>query len=169
MTPEVPNLCEIKGASANVFFQTNQAGDVDDAHEVLCTTVGPHAVIEQNYEGLSKLLQEFGERKVDGWEEGGQVFLDFLKIVRAQPSKRRNADQEAAVQRLRRGLAIMEDGVTKKTLEERVAVIEMSKVLDEKDDGEKDQEMGGADNIAHRRASEADMLHRYRAAMASAA
>lgn len=106
---------------------------------------------------------------MDGWEEGGQVFLDFLKVVRAQTSKRHTADQEAALQRLRRGLAIMEEGATKKTLEERVAVIEMSKVLDEKDDGEKDQEMAGANVVPGRGAFEADMLNRYRKAMASAA
>lgn len=123
-------------------------------------------MIEQDYEWLFNLLQHFGGCKVDGWEQGGQVFVDCLRLVRASPSKRQNADQEAAVQRLKRGLAAMEEeGMTKKSLEERVAVIQMSKVLNEHEDGEKDQEMAGMDETMGGRGSETDMLRRYQQAM----
>lgn len=158
-----------KGGLQNPGLQAEwllRAGDVDAAHEVLCTTVGPHAVIGQDYEWLSNLLQHFGGRKVAGWEQGGQVFVDFLRLVRAQPSKRQSADHEAAVRRLRKGLVAMEeDGMTKKSLEERVAFIQMGKVLNEYDEGEKDQFMAGLDDSVGPRGMEADMLHKFREAM----
>lgn len=107
---------------------------------------------------------------MDGWEAGGQVFVDFLKLVRAPPKKRHNADQEAALKRLRRGLAAMQgDGMKKKPLEERVAIMEMSKVLDEQDDGAKDHEMAGVNTAAGGEACGDEMLLRYRQAMAPSA
>lgn len=148
---------------------TRQAGDIEEAHRVLCTTVGPQAVIEQDYDGLSQLLQHFGGRKVVGWEQGGQVFADFLQLVRAPPSRRHTADQEATMQRLKNGLKAMGDGGTKRILQERVALIEMGKVLEAQDDGEKDQAMTGTDRHVSGARSETDLLRRYRAAMVSAA
>lgn len=127
-------------------------------------------MIEQDYDRLSQLLQDFGGRKVDGWEQGGQVFADFLRLVRAPPSKRHSADQEAAMERLKMGLGAMEgDDMNKKTLEERVAIIEMSTVVEEQDGGVKDQEMSGMDMSASGSGFKTDLLRRYREAMASAA
>ncbi|KAK3707549.1 hypothetical protein LTR37_012044 [Vermiconidia calcicola] len=99
------------------------AGLTDEAHDVLCTTLGPQAVIEQDYDVLSQVLQLF-RTMPEGWQYGGQVYFDFVRMLRA-----REWNPEA-VNKLRTGLAGMEFEMTK-TLEKRVAVIEMGRVLEE--------------------------------------
>ena len=107
------------------------AGDVDTAHEILCTTLGPQAVIEQDYDILSHSLQLFPRRLPDGWQRGGQVYLDFVRLVNGRSRQRLSADDEAAMKRLRRGLAEMEEETARFSQVERVAVYEMGKVLDD--------------------------------------
>lgn len=162
-----------KGALRDPGLQTEwllRAGDIDFAHEVLCATVGPQAVVEQDHERLSNLLRHFGGRKVHSWQQGGQVFGDYIKLVRSQKSKRQSADEDAAVRRLRKGLAAMEnDGMTKKSLEERVAIIEMGRVLHDFEEGERDQEMLGMEQSSGGRGFETDMWLKYQRAMGSMA
>jgi nuclear pore complex protein Nup98-Nup96 len=107
------------------------AGNVDTAHEILCTTLGPQAVIEQDYDILSHSLQLFPRRLPDGWQRGGQVYLDFVRLINGRARQRLNVDDEAAMKRLRRGLAEMEEEAAKFSQVERVAIYEMGKVLDD--------------------------------------
>lgn len=142
-----------------------RAGEVDAAHEVLCTTLGPQAVIEQDHEGLSHVLDLFSRRSPHDWDQGGRAYADFLRLVRSQSGQRRNRDMQAAIQGLQRSLPRMKDDLgSKKTLEERVAVIEMGRVLDEtlreQGDGGKDHEMSGMESVGG-----AEMLSTYRNAM----
>ena len=107
------------------------AGDVEAAHTVVCTTVGPQAVIEQDYDTLSSLLSHFEKlsQRPEAWKRGGQVYADFVRLVRGQ-GRERNVD--ALAQKLRKGLAGTESGAgAKRSLEERVAVREMKRIVEE--------------------------------------
>ena len=151
-----------------------RAGDGEEAHEVLCSTVGPQAVIEQDYDWLDNLLQHFGGRRIEGWGQGGQVYIDFVLLVRAQQEHRPQREVEASIQRLEKGLAGMEENDRgKKSLEERVALIEMGRVLEvamkEHGKGDKDHKMAGMEEDASGRSIEEDMLRRYQQAMGQVA
>ena len=145
-----------------------RAGDVDEAHEVLCTTLGPQAVIEQDYDVLSHVLQLFPRRVPEGWQQGGQVYMDFMRLVRAHAGQRWSREAQVSMQRLRRGLAGMEDDGRKKSQEERVAIIEMGRVLEEvlreHGDPDADKKMGGME-YGITSSLGADLLNRYQQAM----
>ena len=145
-----------------------KAGDIDAAHEVLCTTLGPQAVIQQDYAVLSHVLSLFPRRLPDGWQRGGQVYLDFVRLVHARSKQRLSPEDEGAIKRLRRGLAEMEEDSARQSQVERVAVIEMGKVLDdvgrEHNDGGKDKKMGGME-FEGVSSHGAEMLRRYQEAM----
>jgi len=99
-----------------------------EAHSVLCRTVGPRAIIEQDYGTLQDLLQGFeaaGRHQIEGWEEGGQVYLDFVDLVQE------NLEDETEVLRELLGtLPAMAD--SEMEFEQRVAVAEMSAVVGRK-------------------------------------
>ena len=145
-----------------------RAGDIDGAHEVLCTTLGPQAVIEQDYAVLSHVLPLFPRRLPDDWQRGGQVYLDFVRLVHARNKQRLTPEDEGAMKRLRRGLVEMEEGAARQSQVERVAVIEMGKVLDDvtrdHNDGGEDRKMGGMEFEVVSTAG-AEMLRRYQEAM----
>ena len=147
-----------------------QAGDVDEAHEVLCTTLGPQAVIGQDYDELSNIVQRFPRHPPNGWQTGGQVYTDFVRLVRAHVGQRWTQEAKVAMQRLKRGLGEMEGEGRKKSLSERVAVHEMWAVLGEVErehggfDG--DRSLGGMEFEGGAAASAgAHMLERYQRAM----
>jgi nuclear pore complex protein Nup98-Nup96 len=145
-----------------------KANDVEAAHDILCTTLGPQAVIEQDYEVLSHTLRLFPRRLPDGWQRGGQVYLDFVRLVQARARQRLSPDDEAAMKRLRRGLVEMEEDASMQSQVERVAVFEMGKVLEEVSrdhhGGEKDRKMGGGEDTAGSPVG-TEMLRRYQQAM----
>ena len=146
-----------------------QAGDTADAHEVLCTTLGPQAVIEQDYDVLSRILQTFPRHLPDGWQQGGQVYSAFMQLTRAHQGQRWNRDDQASMERLKRGLAAMEDDGRKKGQEERVAIIEMGRVLEEvlreHGDPDEDRQMSGTDFTDGASSMGADLLNKYQRAM----
>ncbi|KAF2479183.1 nuclear protein 96-domain-containing protein [Neohortaea acidophila] len=151
-----------------------RAGDLDAAHEVLCTTVGPQAVIEQDYALLANLLQQFGQRRVGGWERGGEVYADYHQLVRARQSGgasggRLSAGVQAAMVRFRRGLDALKEGDASgksRGLLETVAVIEMRKVLEEMERGEGVVENEGL-GMGVKGEVGGEMLRRYQRAMGS--
>lgn len=156
----------------NSSLQTDwllRAGDVDEAHKVLCTTLGPQAVIEQDYDDLYKVLQHFARRQPVGWERGGQVYGDFVRLVRAHSSQRWSDEAQVSMQQLRRGLTEMEEDERKKSLEERVAIHEMWLVMGEVDrehgDPNADMSMGGVEFDDRAAPFGADMLNKYQQAM----
>ncbi|KAK5119757.1 hypothetical protein LTR85_007333 [Meristemomyces frigidus] len=107
------------------------AGHNQEAHEVLCTSVGPQAVIEQDYGILSDLVHEFPRRKPAGWEQGGQVYEGFMQLVSMKSSIREGDEGKKVLRMLNTGLAGVEYGPGSNTLEQRVAVIEMKKYAEE--------------------------------------
>lgn len=59
-----------------------RANDFNEAHTVLCRTVAPKAIIEQDYTTLKALLEGFTEHaEVREWELGGQVYDDFIWLL----------------------------------------------------------------------------------------
>ena len=117
----------------NPFLQTNfllRAGEVEEAHQVLLSSVGPTCIIERDYEALQATLDIFEgpNLRPTRWDLGGHMYGDFLIIVRAQKSHEKRGVQ-TAVQRLKRALAKREREGVKVGLEERVAVTEMEKLL----------------------------------------
>lgn len=144
------------------------AGDVEAAHEILCSTLGPQAVIEQDYDILQRSLELFPRRLPEGWQRGGQVYLDFVRLNKGRSRQRLSADDEAAMKRLRRGLAEMEEESEKLTQVERVAIFEMGRVLDEvvreHHGNAKDGSMDGIEDVAGVSVG-AEMLAMYQQAM----
>lgn len=59
------------------------AGDWEEAHEVLRREVGPTAVIEEDWDVLRGVLDSFqpGKDRIQEWGLGGQVYEDYLSLV----------------------------------------------------------------------------------------
>jgi nuclear pore complex protein Nup98-Nup96 len=138
------------------------AGLVDEAHKVLCTTLGPQAVIEQDYTTLSHILDAFPARMSDDWKSGGQVYMDFVRMVKARQAQ---SGAGSGLGKLRQRLRNMGDKA--KSLEERVAVVEMERVVGEVMREEGEVGRGGRKGTAGK--SGVGLLERYQRAMGVAA
>ncbi|KAF2770538.1 hypothetical protein EJ03DRAFT_381996 [Teratosphaeria nubilosa] len=121
-------------ASGNPLQQAQyllQSNDLDAAHEVLIHTVGPRAMIEQDYDALSALVRSFpSTRHPVGWEHGGAVYLHLVQLLSMNYSRRHGPEGERLVQVLRRGVEGMEGEVVERRrrvagLERKVAVREI--------------------------------------------
>ena len=122
-----------------------KAGDVNEAHAVLCRTVAPRAVIANDLDRLRESLGEF-ERVhesmareegregsvVRGWENGGGVYFDFVLAMdlATGESARVVAERRAVLRRLVERLPSLV-AAWKMGLEERVAVWEMGRWVTE--------------------------------------
>ena len=109
-----------------------QAAHFEEAHDVLCTSVGPQAVIEQDYAALANLVPQFPRRKPAGWEQGGQVYSEFVRLVTMRSAERYGDEGEKVLRLLKRSLAGIEGRQGRETpIEQRVAVIEMKRYAEE--------------------------------------
>ena len=111
-----------------------QAANWDEAHNTLVRTVAPQCVIEQDYATLQGLLDGFakGEERVGEWEMGGQVYADYLSLVKGAEG----AEKAAALRRLVDALPALGKGEKKGTavageegFREMVAVREMARFV----------------------------------------
>ena len=108
-----------------------RAGNLAEAHEVLCTTVGPQAVIERDHDALA-LVGEFPRQRPAGWEKGGQIYEAYLRLALMSQGQKQSEEGEKVVRALRRGLrGVEEAGMQGKTLEQRVAVLEMRRFVEQ--------------------------------------
>lgn len=105
-----------------------EADGLDEAHDVIIETLGPKAIIEEDYGQLKSLLERF-PREPMGWAQGGGVFADFSRLVTMHQGKRYAREGAILMSRLRAGLEGMRDVERKMSLEERVAMVEMGRVL----------------------------------------
>jgi nuclear pore complex protein Nup98-Nup96 len=115
-----------------------------EAHDVLCSTVGPRAVIEKDYNDLTDLLacfdahdaQEFG-----GWKHGGKIYADFVRLNGLSQKQKTGREGRNTCWVLRKGLEGSQQdelaGGATKSLEVRVAMGEIFRVL-----GEVEREIG---------------------------
>lgn len=104
------------------------AGNWAEAHHRMCTTVAPRAIIEEDLATLRQLLDAFrdGKRHVSNWTQGGQVYEDFEKLVNGMSGRERAAVLKRLVKALPR---MLQEQVRQPSLEELVAVKEMSGVV----------------------------------------
>jgi nuclear pore complex protein Nup98-Nup96 len=101
-----------------------------EAHDVLCNTVGPRAVIEKDYTDLHELLacfDKYGGQELADWKHGGKIYADFLRLSNHREARKQGRDIRNACWVLRKGLeGASEEG---RSLEVRVAIGEITKVL----------------------------------------
>ena len=59
-----------------------RADNWNEAHDVMCRTVAPQAIIEKDYTTLQTILEAFDDRvKVMHWEDAGQVYEEFVWLM----------------------------------------------------------------------------------------
>ena len=121
---------------AEYLLNTNLDAAFAEAHDVLCRTVGPTAVIEQDYTELSALLQHFeavGTEGFEPWKFGGNIYATFLRLINLSDGKKKGRDGRNGCFILRRELqqADADDANRFLSLEMRVARMEMWRVLRE--------------------------------------
>ena len=100
---------------------------------MLCTHVGPAAVISRDYDALRELLGHFldsgaAPKDVPSWSAGGQLFFDFVHLADLSGRGSDEAERAAVLARLVAGLPGAK-AVRDATLERRVALAEMSRVV----------------------------------------
>lgn len=100
-----------------------KAKNWDEAHKTLCRIVAPRAIIEQDYQTLSNLLDGFENKgAVEEWSLGGQVFQDFIALV--------HEGNDNGLERLLAALpALVNERPGKLGFMEMVAVQEMSGIV----------------------------------------
>ncbi|EME45774.1 hypothetical protein DOTSEDRAFT_71457 [Dothistroma septosporum NZE10] len=121
---------ELRDANLQTVYLLN-AGAFEKAHAVLSDTLGPTAVIEEDYESLRQILTLFQNSKPYEWERSGQVFEDFVAIVHMPTKTKLSKDGRDIMERLSAGLETMRESGSGMTLEQRVAIVEMTTVLGE--------------------------------------
>jgi nuclear pore complex protein Nup98-Nup96 len=119
------------GDYANEVGYLIRARNWNEAHATFCRLVGPRTIIEHDWNILQQLLTGFGDspdQKVRGWGSGGAVYEDFLRLVTAHGRR-----DQSVLKRLIGSLVIMGEKIKQtpgaEVLEERVAFMEMSKVV----------------------------------------
>lgn len=99
----------------------------DEAHKTLCRIVAPHAIIEEDYDTLSGLLESFRRRDmVADWNMGGQVYEDYVRLMKGLQGRERQVVLKRLVGSL---AALVQDRPGKLGFAEMVAVQEMGAVV----------------------------------------
>lgn len=161
---------------ADYLLNTHLDFAFSEAHTVLCRTVGPAAIIEQDYTDLAALLEHFaaaGAEEFEEWKFGGNIYALFLRLVTLGPGKRKGREGRNACQALKREMEQMQQAETEPeskgmTLEMRVARMEMWRVLREgmKEVGLEARRGVEVGDLVHRRKGEVEgMLDGYRRAL----
>ena len=136
----------VKGDHAAEVYCLLAAGDYQAAHQTLCTTVAPRAIISRNYDGLRELLGGFETRLPDDpsrtamqtikdWSQGGGIYFDFIHLVDIE--RRRGAMNENLAKQRRKLLrrltaqllSLKKQEKTKMDLDERAAIWDMALVV----------------------------------------
>ncbi|KAF2020673.1 hypothetical protein BU24DRAFT_456721 [Aaosphaeria arxii CBS 175.79] len=95
---------KIKGDGVQQASHLIKAGELEEAHEVVCRSVGPESIISRDYDSLRELLGEFvptppsspiddnmsmstrgrasyQKEPVQGWARGGQLYFDYIHLL----------------------------------------------------------------------------------------
>ena len=68
-----------------------RARNWNEAHRTLCAVVGPWAIIEHDHDTLSAILGGFAhDEKPHDWRTGGQVYVDYLHLLKAEAGPARS-------------------------------------------------------------------------------
>lgn len=99
----------------------------NEAHDVMCATVAPQAVIERDYTTLQSLLEAFDDRvKVIHWEDAGQMYEEFVWLMLDLYD---GEEREGCIAELVESLPGMGESRENKGFLARVAVTEMRRVV----------------------------------------
>ena len=100
-----------------------------EAQKTILMHIAPQAVISTHLSELEELLLMFDSRHPQGWDVGGQIYLDYISLVQerggAERRRRGTGSRKDSVVRLLRALPSMEA----RSFEQRVAQSEMAKVV----------------------------------------
>lgn len=122
---------------ADYLLNTGLDSAFIEAHDVLCRTVGPAAIIEQDYSDLTALLEHFsavGAEDFEEWKLGGNVYALFLRLISLSPGRKEGREGKLACTALKKELQQLEQAELDAqgiSLEMRVARMEMRRVLKE--------------------------------------
>ncbi|KAF2659873.1 hypothetical protein K491DRAFT_590130 [Lophiostoma macrostomum CBS 122681] len=117
-----------------------KARELEEAHHVLCRSVGPECIISRQHDALREILGEFiptpNNKLVHGWKRGGEIYYDYIELddLKKQVSWRANPELDdkisALLSKLQKALeGVARDGWEDRGLEERVALTEISGVV----------------------------------------
>lgn len=146
----------VKGDHAAEVYCLLAAGDYQAAHQTLCATVAPKAIISRNYDGLRELLGGFETRlpedpsrtamqTIKDWSQGGGIYFDFIHLVDIE--RRRGAINESLAKQRRKLLrrltaqllSLKKQEKTKMDLEERAAIWDMALIVAKAINASKDE------------------------------
>jgi hypothetical protein len=100
-----------------------------EAQKTILMHISPQAVISTQVAELEEVLLMFDLRYPQGWDVGGQIYLDYISLVQepggAERRRRGSGSKKDSVVRLLRALPSMEA----RSFEQRVAQSEMAKVV----------------------------------------
>lgn len=100
-----------------------------EAQKTILMHIAPQAVISTHLTELEELLLMFETRHPQGWDVGGQIYLDYISLVQerggAERRRRGTGTRKDCIVRLLRALPSMEA----RSFEQRVAQSEMAKVV----------------------------------------
>jgi nuclear pore complex protein Nup98-Nup96 len=78
------------------------------AHDVLCRTIGPAAVVEDDFGALREVvgaLRATEVSRLEEWEKGAGLYEDYVALLDLQGSSKKIADSKALVKKLIRKLS----------------------------------------------------------------
>lgn len=111
-----------------------RAGEIVEAHETLRRSVGPSAIIQEDVEGLSTLLQacvNAGAEDLTEWSQGGAIYIDYARLLSLEQGQDFSQEEVKAVaRRLQQAVDSVRGSGRKVELEERVALSEVRSLLE---------------------------------------
>jgi nuclear pore complex protein Nup98-Nup96 len=85
-----------------------EGGELSRAHDVLSQTLGPTAIIEDDYSSLHDIMTLAMEtdmmRRVD-WDKGAGLYFDYIRLIDLEKSEKRGTENAAQMRRLVRKLS----------------------------------------------------------------
>jgi nuclear pore complex protein Nup98-Nup96 len=147
-----------EGDALREAMQLINAEKLEEAHEVLCRTVGPESIISRDYNALRELMGDFiptppsspvsdhpsrfarsGKTKepVQGWNQGGAIYFDYVELLDLtgqrlgiRVDEELNERIDALLKSLQQALEVVaRDRWEACGLEERVALSEIAGVV----------------------------------------
>jgi nuclear pore complex protein Nup98-Nup96 len=114
-----------------------EGDELTAAHDVLCHTIGPTAVIEGDFNALREVLGALIATDVASrvdWEKGAGLYFDYIELQDLQAGAKRSAEAKGHVKKIVKKMssaleALGAEGLEGKSVEERIALKIMSKTV----------------------------------------
>ncbi|KAF2264676.1 hypothetical protein CC78DRAFT_616586 [Lojkania enalia] len=145
-------LAKTEGDHIREVMHLVSAHCLEEAHEVLCRSVGPKAIISRDFDSLRELLGPFLEQTppntpdrnaigthsqskkesepVLGWSTGGQIYFDYIHLLDLTNRPADEGTRKELLYRLQKALeAVAGVRWNERGLNERVALMEIAGVV----------------------------------------